>query len=126
VYGHGIRQSTAGVPSRWARKVVEPAPGRAIASMAREVSCSEFAAGSFPDAAAPEANELLVEISGQIHSSFAPSDPGPFGEVGEPGLLLHMVGHQRFTLVDPDQPTERIVDYSFNGRTTDVCALLSD
>ena len=74
----------------------------------------------------PEANELLIEISGQIVFPFAPGDPGPFGEVGEPGLLLSMDGHHRFTLVDIDQPTIRVVDYSFSGRTTDICAQLSD
>jgi len=78
------------------------------------------------DTPGPEANELLVEISGQINFAFFPGDPGPFGEVGEPGLLLHMVGHQRFTLADVGQPTERLVEFSFSGRTTDICALLSD
>jgi len=78
------------------------------------------------DTPGPEANELVEEISGQINFAFLPGDPGPFGEVGEPGLLLSMDGHHRITLVDVGQPTERVVDYSFSGRTTDICALLSD
>lgn len=78
------------------------------------------------DTPGPEANELSVEISGQINFSFIPGTPGPFGEVGEPGRHLSMDGHHRFTVVDIGQPTERVVGYSFSGRTTDICALLSD
>jgi hypothetical protein len=74
------------------------------------------------DTPGPVANEVSVEISGQLNFSFLPGDVGPFGLVGEPGLLLHMAGHHRFTVAD----TGRIVDYSFSGRTTDICALLSD
>jgi hypothetical protein len=73
-----------------------------------------------------EPNETLVETSGPLNMSFLPGLLGPFGEVEEPGLLLRLVGHQRFTVFDIGEPTEIVTSYSFSGQTTDICALLSD
>jgi hypothetical protein len=59
------------------------------------------------------ADELLIEISGRIFISFFPGDQGPFGEVGEPGLLLSVIGHQRITL---DLDTFAFTSYSLKAR----------
>jgi hypothetical protein len=71
----------------------------------------------------PVANEIVVEISGRFFVQFFPGDQGLSGLVEEPGALLSVIGHQRFT-VDPD--TFAYTSYSLNGRVvTDICAALS-
>lgn len=70
----------------------------------------------------PEANEVLFEISGRILINLYPGDQGPFGEVGEDGLVASVIGHQRFTA---DLDTEVVTSYSLDGQATDVCPLTS-
>jgi hypothetical protein len=69
-----------------------------------------------------ETNDLFVEISGRYGINLFPGDQGPFGEVGENGALLSVVGHQVFTL---DLDTDVITAYSLTGKATDACAELS-
>ena len=69
-----------------------------------------------------ETNELVAELSGRFFFLLLPGDQGPSGEVGEPGALLGVVGHLRFT-VDLDAGVG--TSFSLNGQTTDLCALLS-
>jgi hypothetical protein len=70
----------------------------------------------------PEANEVLVEISGRIFIGFIEGDQGPFGEVGEDGLLVSVIGHQQFTV---DLGTNVVTSYSLDGTATDICPLIS-
>ena len=64
-------------------------------------------------------NYLFIEISGRYGLQLFPGDQGPFGEVGENGALLSVVGHQTFTF---DLDTELTPAYSLTGKATDICA----
>jgi hypothetical protein len=70
----------------------------------------------------PEANELLFDVTGRLLLNLYPGDQGPFGEVGEDGLVASVIGHQRFTL---DLDTEVTTSYSLDGQAIDVCPLIS-
>jgi hypothetical protein len=70
----------------------------------------------------PVTNDVFVQVSGRRFQGFRPGDQGPSGVVGEPGLLLAVVGNQTFAV---DLDTELITAYSLTGTTTDICALIS-
>ena len=67
-------------------------------------------------------NDQLIEISGRYALQLFPGDQGPFGEVGENGALLSVVGHQTFRF---DLDTEVTTAYSLKGKATDICAELA-
>ena len=70
----------------------------------------------------PETNEIVEEISGRIFINLYPGDQGPFGEVGEDGAVLSIIGHQRLTF---DADTFVVTSYSLDGQALDLCPLLS-
>lgn len=73
----------------------------------------------------PVADEIVDEISGRFFVNFFPGDQGPSGLVEEPGAVLSVIGHQRFT-IDPDPDPFVVTSYSLDGRVaTDICAALS-
>lgn len=70
----------------------------------------------------PSTNELVSVLTGRHFGFLSPGDQGPSGEVGEPGVLLGVIGHLRVTT---DLDTGVVTSFSLNGQTTDLCALLS-
>jgi hypothetical protein len=70
----------------------------------------------------PDANTVLLEVSGRIFIQFFPGDVGPFGEVGEPGAMYAFVGTVSATI---DLDTELYTSFSYEGTVTDLCAALA-
>jgi len=68
-----------------------------------------------------QANDVLIEISGQTILYFFPGDQGPEGEVGENGALYAVMGHVQETL-DLDQ--DLITSFSLQGQAKELCSLL--
>ncbi len=66
----------------------------------RALEAKDF--GTYTERYDEEANDLLIEVSGQTILWFFPGDLGPEGEVGANGALYSVVGHVRETL-DLDQ-----------------------
>ena len=58
---------------------------------------------------------------GQSTWGFYPGDPGPFGLVQAPGLGIYFDGTVRWT----NDSNWVILAFSYTGRLTDICALLS-
>ena len=77
--------------------------------------------GKYTERYDEEANDLLIEVSGQTILYFFPGDQGPEGEVGENGALYSVVGHVQETL-DLDQ--DLITSFSLRGQATELCSLL--
>jgi hypothetical protein len=133
--GEGCAFDVRGVPDENARVVItEFDDGRIVFQGHADPTLTNLETGAsivtrsrfrWVETPGSEPNETLVETSGPLNMSFVPGLLGPFGGVGEPGLLLRLVGHQRFTVLDFGEPTERVTSYSFSGQTTDICALLS-
>jgi len=68
-----------------------------------------------------QANDVLIEVSGQAILYFFPGDQGPEGEVGENGALYAVVGHAEETL-DLDQ--NLITSFTLRGQAKELCSLL--
>lgn len=68
-------------------------------------------------------NQVHGVVDGTIFFGFFPGDVGPYGVVGDPGLLLSLTGRVEFTLdVDTFLYTSFELDGQVNG---DLCAELS-
>jgi hypothetical protein len=68
-----------------------------------------------------QANDLLIDVSGQTILYFFPGDQGPDGEVGENGALYAVVGRVQETL-DLDQ--DLITSFALQGQAKELCSLL--
>jgi len=69
----------------------------------------------------PATNDVFEEYRGRRIFQFLPGDQGPFGEVGEHGALLRIVGNVQATF---DLDTELYTAFSVGGEVTDLCPLL--
>jgi hypothetical protein len=70
----------------------------------------------------PATGILVFATDGQTSFTLLPGDVGPFGVVGSNGAFFHIVGTTTATY---DTVAGHVLQFSYTGTVTDICAALS-